>query len=109
MERPSEICRVLLQNEISLRYCASAWFYYRNILGCTVIQTSNTKILSGYRDLNARYFQQETGVLSSLTTKNIETYILRRKVELSVIVLVEQVSDFIDVFLLIPHYLELLS
>jgi hypothetical protein len=30
-ERPSEICRVLFQNKINLRYCASGWFYYRNI------------------------------------------------------------------------------
>jgi len=32
MERPSETCRVLFQNKINLRYCASGWFYYRNIL-----------------------------------------------------------------------------
>jgi hypothetical protein len=25
-------CRVLFQNKINLRYCASGWFYYRNIL-----------------------------------------------------------------------------
>ena len=41
MERPSEICRVLFQNKIKLRYCASGWFYYRNILRCTVLQMSN--------------------------------------------------------------------
>jgi len=29
-ERPSEICRVLSQNEIILRCSASGWFYYRN-------------------------------------------------------------------------------
>ena len=40
-ERPSETCRVLFQNKINLRYCASGWFYYRNILRCTVLQTSN--------------------------------------------------------------------
>jgi len=40
-ERPSETCRVLFQNKINLRYCASGWFYYRNILRCTVQQTSN--------------------------------------------------------------------
>jgi hypothetical protein len=40
-ERTSETCRVLLQNKINLRYCASGWFYYRNILRCTVLQTSN--------------------------------------------------------------------
>jgi hypothetical protein len=40
-ERPSETCRVLLQNEINLIYCALCWFYYRNILRCcTVRQTS---------------------------------------------------------------------
>ena len=40
-ERQSETCRVLFQNKINLRYCASGWFYYRNILRCTVLQTSN--------------------------------------------------------------------
>jgi len=30
MERPSETCRVLFQNKVNLRYCASGWFYYRN-------------------------------------------------------------------------------
>jgi len=42
-ERPSETCRVLFQNKINLRYCASDWFYYRNILRCTVLWTSNLK------------------------------------------------------------------
>jgi len=28
---PSETCTVLLQNKINLRYCASSWFYYRNV------------------------------------------------------------------------------
>jgi hypothetical protein len=32
MERPFETCRVLFQNKINLRYSASGWFYYRNIL-----------------------------------------------------------------------------
>jgi len=41
-ERPSETCRVLFQNKINLRYCTSGWFCYRNILRCTVLQTSNT-------------------------------------------------------------------
>jgi len=26
----SETCRMLFQNKINLRYCASGWFYYRN-------------------------------------------------------------------------------
>ena len=29
-ERLSKTCRVLFQNKINLRYCASGWFYYRN-------------------------------------------------------------------------------
>ena len=29
-KRPSETCRLLFQNKINLRYCASGWFYYRN-------------------------------------------------------------------------------
>ena len=41
MERPFETCRVLFQNIINLRYCASGWFYYKNILLCTVLQTLN--------------------------------------------------------------------
>jgi hypothetical protein len=40
-ERPSESCSVLFQNKINLRYCASGWFYYRNIWRCTVLQTSH--------------------------------------------------------------------
>jgi hypothetical protein len=39
-ERPSETCRVLFQNKINLRYYASGRFYYRNIVLCTVLQTS---------------------------------------------------------------------
>jgi hypothetical protein len=30
-ERPSVTCRVLFQNKINLRYCASGWFYWRMI------------------------------------------------------------------------------
>jgi len=30
---------LLFQNKINLRYCASGWFYYRNILRCTALQT----------------------------------------------------------------------
>ena len=41
-ERPSETCTMLFQNKINLRYCASGWFYYRNILRCTVLQTSHS-------------------------------------------------------------------
>ena len=40
-ERPSETRRMLIQNKIYLRYCASSWFYYRNISRCTVLETSN--------------------------------------------------------------------
>ena len=36
-----QICAVLFQNKINLRYCASDWFYYRNIIRCTVLQTLN--------------------------------------------------------------------
>ena len=42
MDGETEICRVLFQNKINLRYCASGWFYYRNTLRCTVLQTSNS-------------------------------------------------------------------
>ena len=33
-------CR-MLQNKMNLRYCASCWFYYRTILLCRVLQTSD--------------------------------------------------------------------
>ena len=42
-EKQSETCRVLFKNKINLRYCASGWFYYRNILWCTVLQMSKNK------------------------------------------------------------------
>jgi hypothetical protein len=45
-ERPTETCRVLFQNKINLRYSASGWFYYRNILRCMVLQTQHLCILS---------------------------------------------------------------
>jgi len=32
-ERPSETCKVLFQNKINLRCCASGWFYYRKAQG----------------------------------------------------------------------------
>jgi hypothetical protein len=44
-ERPSETCTALFQNKINLRYCVSGWFYYRNILRRTVLQT-DTKFYS---------------------------------------------------------------
>ena len=44
MERPSKTCRVLFQNKINLRYCASGWCYYRNILRCMVPQMSNLAV-----------------------------------------------------------------
>ena len=46
MDGETETCRVLFQNKINLRYCASDWFYCRNILRCTVLQTSNRIIQS---------------------------------------------------------------
>jgi len=39
-EGPSETCRVLFQYKTNLRYCTFGWFYYRNILRCTVQQRS---------------------------------------------------------------------
>jgi hypothetical protein len=42
IDRPKHVPRrVLFQNKINLRYCASVWFYYRNVLRATVLQTSN--------------------------------------------------------------------
>ena len=42
-----KICRMLFQKNIILRYCASGWFYNRNILRSTVLQTSNSSLLYG--------------------------------------------------------------
>ena len=36
---PAHLVECCYQNKINLRYCASGWFYYRNILRCTVLQT----------------------------------------------------------------------
>jgi hypothetical protein len=47
-EKPSETCRELFQNKINLRYCASGCFYYRNILRCTVLQTSRLLTCVGF-------------------------------------------------------------
>ena len=47
-ERPSETCRMLFQNKIYLKYYASGWFYYRNKLRCTVLQTQNLFNLFNY-------------------------------------------------------------
>jgi hypothetical protein len=48
MERPSETWRVLFQNKINLRYCASGWVCYRNILQSTILQTSKFQNDSPY-------------------------------------------------------------
>ena len=41
-ERPSETCTASFQNKIIWYICTSSWFYYRNILRCTALWTSNT-------------------------------------------------------------------
>jgi len=46
-DRPKHV--VLFQNKINLRYCASGWFYCRNILWCTALQTATSCI----RDLGS--------------------------------------------------------
>jgi hypothetical protein len=46
-DRPKHVA--LFQNKINLRYCASGWFYYRNILRCSVLQTATSCI----RDLGS--------------------------------------------------------
>jgi hypothetical protein len=40
-ETVRKTCRVLFQNKINLRYCASGWFYYRNILQYMVLKIIN--------------------------------------------------------------------
>ena len=57
MERPSKTCRVLFQNKTNLRYCTCGWFYYRNILRCTVLQTS--KYCQLVQHLGSRSFTTE--------------------------------------------------
>ena len=39
--RQSETCRVLFQNKMNFTHCGSGWFYYTNILRCTVLRTSS--------------------------------------------------------------------
>jgi hypothetical protein len=41
-ERPPETCSVLFQNKINLRYCASGWFYYRNLMFILVSSDGQT-------------------------------------------------------------------
>jgi len=55
---------VLFQNKINLRYCASGWFYYRNILRCTVLQTS--------KNTNS-YFCPEAATVNAQNRVIIET------------------------------------
>ena len=43
-KRTQTTWRVLFQNKINLRYCASGWFYYRNILRSAGLQTSNVML-----------------------------------------------------------------
>ena len=51
-DRP-ETCRVSFQSKINVRYCASGWCYYRNILRCTVLPTSNLLLYLALRVLEA--------------------------------------------------------
>ena len=62
-ERPSDTRRVLFQNKINLRYCASGWFYYRNILQCTVLQMSNLR-LTIYYSYIFRFYTTQRGCLT---------------------------------------------
>ena len=57
-ERPSETCRVLFQNKINLRFCASSWFYYRNILRRTVLQSSNLSVFFNFNSVICRSFEK---------------------------------------------------
>jgi len=47
-ERPSETCRMLLQNKIKLIWYigASGWIYYRNVLRCTALWTPKHNTLN---------------------------------------------------------------
>ena len=59
-ERPSETCIVLLQNKMNVRYCASGWFYYRNILLSTVLQTSYLKMsVCSQKSVAVRYISYQ--------------------------------------------------
>ena len=42
-DRPKHV-ECCSKNKINLRYCASGWFYYRNILRRTILQTSNAEV-----------------------------------------------------------------
>jgi hypothetical protein len=65
-DRPSDTCRVLFQNKINLRYCASSWFYYRNLLRCTVPQTTNRNKCNSFIVLIFYTFKHKTYFSHSL-------------------------------------------
>ena len=46
MKGKTETCRVLFQNKINFKYCASGWFYYRNEFRCVKPQTICCQICS---------------------------------------------------------------
>ena len=85
-ERLSETCRLSFQNKINLRYCASGWFYYRNILRCTVPQTSNISIccdfwiltsghIIGWHCSRNVFIFHEDGPLSDETCRSVTVWI----------------------------------
>ena len=67
-ERPSEICRVLFQNKINLRYCESSWSHYRKISRCTALQTSKIQNFPSFLNyaLSVSWIEWDVHVITSL-------------------------------------------
>jgi hypothetical protein len=49
-ERPSETCRVLFQNKINLRYCASGWFSCRSAYWIAKFGSNPPYVLGNWND-----------------------------------------------------------
>jgi hypothetical protein len=73
-ERPSETCTMLFQNKINLRYCASGWFYYRNILRYTVLHTSNLHWLNCILESTGVVWVKKTLKCLYFVCKNKQNY-----------------------------------
>jgi hypothetical protein len=73
-ERPSETCTVLFQNKINLRYCASSWFYYSNILRYTVLEMSNLSWCSFFYRVITNYLYMSSFALRRMAFCKIMKY-----------------------------------
>jgi hypothetical protein len=65
--RKHTTCRVLFQNKINLRYCASGWFYHGSTLRCMFLQTSK----KFFTDLNFVSWENQTELFDPFATTNV--------------------------------------